>query len=170
MLVSEKESKSICDKLLSHTKADDAAVGLSSEDYSHLRFAANRFTTSGREEQASASVTVWIDQKRGSAISSDLANESLQMAVAQAEQLARLAPVDKEYLPTLGPQKYQPSGGYVDATVNVALSDRARAIDRIIRRCEKDGLIGAGFHHASGRALASATKNGNFYYRRSSLV
>src|SRR5689334_14392656 len=102
MLLSEPESKSICEKLLSYTKANDAAVGVSSEDYSHLRFAANRFTTNGREEQASASVTVWIDQKRGSAISSDLADESLKMAVAQAEQLARLAPVDKEYLPTLG--------------------------------------------------------------------
>jgi len=170
MLLSEKETKAVCDKLLSYTKADDAQVMVGSEDYSHLRFAANAFTTNGRREQASASITVWIDKKKGAANATDLEDESLKMAVAQAEQLARMAPVDKEYLPTLGAQKYKPSGGYVDATVNLALSSRAKAIDEIIRMCEKEGVIGAGFHHASGDASGSATKNGNFHYRKSSLV
>jgi len=170
MLLSEKETKAICDKLLSCTQADDAQVSVVSDDFSHLRFAANSFTTNGRREAAFASVTVWIDKKRGSANTGDLEDASLKMAVAQAEQLARMAPVDKEYLPTLGAQTYQPSGGYVDATVNLALSARARSIEEIIRMCEKDGVIGAGFHHANGSASGSATKNGNFHYRRSSLV
>ena len=72
MLLSEKETKAICEKLLNYTKADDAQVGVGSEDYSHLRFAANAFTTSGRRENATASVTVWIDKKRGSAAANDL--------------------------------------------------------------------------------------------------
>jgi len=170
MLLSEKESKSICDKLLSLTKADDAEVSVFSDDFSHLRFAANSFTTNGRREEASATVTVWIDKKRGSASASDLEEASLKMAVAQAEELARLAPVDKEYLPTLGPQKYKPSAGYVEATVNLSVSSRAKAIDQIIRSCEKEGVIGAGFHHANGTASAFGTKHSNFHYRRSSLV
>ncbi len=91
MLLSEKESKNICDKLLGLTKADDAEVSVFSEDFSHLRFAANSFTTNGRREDASATVTVWIDKKRGSASASDLEEGSLKMAVAQAEELARLA-------------------------------------------------------------------------------
>ena len=65
MLLSEKECKGLCEKLLRLTKADDAQVGVSSEDSSHLRFAANALTTSGRRENASAGVTVWIDKKRG---------------------------------------------------------------------------------------------------------
>src|SRR5258708_3779427 len=131
MLLSEKESKSICDKLLSLTKADDAEVNVFSDDFSHLRFAANSFTTNGRREDAFATVTVWIDKKRGSASASDLEERSLKMAVAQAEELALLAPVDKEYLPTLGQQKYKPSAGYVQATVNLSVSSRAKAIDQI---------------------------------------
>src|SRR6266481_5351985 len=170
MLLSEKESKSICDKLLGLTKADDAEVSVFSEDFSHLRFAANSFTTNGRREDASATVTVWIDKKRGSASASDLEEGSLKMAVAQAEELARLAPVDKEYLPTLGPQKYKSSSAYVEATVNLSVSSRAKAIDHIIQSCEKEGVIGAGFHHANGTASAFGTRHGNFHYRRSSLV
>jgi predicted Zn-dependent protease len=169
-MLTEKESKAVCDKLLGFIKADDAEVSVSSEDFSHLRFAANAFTTSGRRENATARVTVWIGQKRGSAAANDLDDASLKMAVEEAERLARLSPADKEYLPTLGPQTYQPTAGYVDATVNIALADRARAIDQIIRACEKADVIGAGFHHASGTATGSATKNGNFRYQRSSLV
>src|SRR5205085_12033931 len=114
--------------------------------------AANAFTTSGRRENASASVTVWIDKKRGSAAANDLEEASLKSAVEDAERLARISPVDREYVPTLGPQSYKPSGGYVEATVNISLSERAKAIDAIIRACEKEGVIVAGFHHDKGEA------------------
>src|SRR3989442_10617865 len=72
MLLSEQDTKAICQKLLSYTKADDAQVSVGSEDYSHLRFAANAFTTSGRREDVSASVTVWIDKKRSEEHTSEL--------------------------------------------------------------------------------------------------
>ena len=170
MLLNENESKAICDKLLGFIKADDAEVSVFSEDSSHLRFAANGFTTSGRRENATAGVTLWIDKKRGSSSANDLDDASLQTAVAEAERLARLSPVDKEYVPTIGPQRYEPTGGYVNATENISLTDRARAVDEIIRACENAGVIGAGFHHANGAAVGSASKNGNFHYQRSSLV
>src|SRR5215510_13329961 len=170
MLLSEKEAKHVCDKLLSSCKADDAEVSVSSENYSHLRFAANAFTTCGRREAASAGVTVWIGNRRGSASTTDLDGASLERAVREAEEIARISPVDKEYLPTLGPQTYRPTAGFVEATVNPSLSARARAVDEIIRACEKEGVIGAGFHHANGAAGATATKNGNFRYSRSSLA
>src|SRR5882762_6974914 len=131
MLLSEKEINSVCYQLLSHCKADDAQVSVESEDYSHLRFAANGFTTSGRHKDASASVTVWIGGKRGSASANDLDPASLRTAVEQAEQLARLSPEDKEYIPTLGPQTYKPISGYVAATANLSPDDRAKAIDSI---------------------------------------
>jgi predicted Zn-dependent protease len=169
-MLTEKQSRDLCRKLLSYVTADDAVVSVSSDDFSHLRFAANGFTTCGRREDGSAQVTVWIKKQRGSASANDLDEASLRDAVQQAEQIARLAPVDKEYLPTLGPQIYKPSSDYLDATVNLSLSHRAQAIDEIIRGCEKHGLIGAGFHHANGGTSGVATKNGNFYFERSSLA
>jgi predicted Zn-dependent protease len=170
MLLSESEIKSLCDQLLSLSKADDMEVSVESEDYSHLRFAANGFTTSGRREDVSANITVWIGGKQGSASAHDLEPASLRAAVEQAEQLARISPEDKEYVPTVGPQKYQPVSGFVDATVNLALPERAKAVDGIIQECEKEKVIGAGFHHASGSAAGFATRNGNFHYEKSSLV
>jgi predicted Zn-dependent protease len=170
MLLTEKEAREITDKLLSYVKADDATVGVGSENYSHMRFAANSFTTSGARENTTIGVTVWIDKKRGSSSTNEMDDESLRAAVAQAEQLARVSPVDREYLPTLGAQTYQAVNGYAEGTSNISLQNRARAINDVIANCEKAGVIGAGFHQARGSAAASATKNGNFNYSRSSLV
>ena len=170
MLLTENEARAICEKLLSYVKADDAAVGVGSENYGHLRFASNAFTTSGARENVNVGVTVWIDKKRGAASTNEIDDESLKATVALAEQLARISPVDREYMPTLGKQTYKPVNGYVDATSNISITARARTINDVITACEKSKVVGAGFHQARGSAGANATKNGNFSYERSSLV
>lgn len=170
MLLTESEARELSNKLLGYVKADDAAVTVGSENYSHLRFAANSFTTSGARENTTVNVTVWIDKKRGSSSTNEIDDQSLRAAVAEAETLARISPVDREYLPTLGPQTYKPVDGYAERTSNISLHDRARSINDVIASCERARVIGAGFHQARSAATASATKNGNFNYSRSSLV
>jgi predicted Zn-dependent protease len=170
MLLSEKEARGICDKLLGYVKGDDAIVSVNSEVYSHQRFAANTFTSNGRSENTTVGVTVWINQKRGASSTNENDDASLRAAVEEAERLARISPVDREYLPTLGAQTYKPTGGYSEATANIPVADRARQINTAITACEKSGVIGAGFHQARTGANASITKNGNFNYERTSLV
>ncbi|MGH9901992.1 MAG: TldD/PmbA family protein [Pyrinomonadaceae bacterium] len=170
MLLTEQEARSITQRMLGYIRADDAAVGVSSEDYSHLRFAANAFTTSGRRENRTASVSVWIDKKRGASSTNDLSDASLKAAVEQAEQIARISPVDREYLPTLGAQVYKPTHGFAAATANIPVAARAKAVGDIIAACEKANVVGAGFHQADAAAAGSATKNGNFNYQRTTLV
>ena len=169
-MLTETQARELTQKLLGYVKADDAAVNVTSENYSHLRFAANSFTTSGARENTTVGVTVWIDKKRGAATTNEIDDASLRAAVAEAETLARISPVDREYLPTLGAQTYQPINAYAEATSNISLRDRARIINDVIAQCEKSRVIGAGFHQARGLINASATKNGNFTYFPSSLV
>lgn len=170
MLLTEKEAKVFTDKILSLVAADDASVNVNSNSTSHLRFAANSFLTSGTRETRSASVTLWIGGRRGSASTNDLDDASLRAMVENAERIAKTAPPDREYMPTLGKQVYRDSGGYVEATANLALDKRAKAIANIIAECEKSKVIGAGFHSAGAQAVAFATKNGNFNFSRSTIV
>jgi predicted Zn-dependent protease len=170
MLLTEKEARAITDKLLGYVKADDCTVSVSSETYSHLRFAANSFTTNGRRENTTVNIAVWIDKKRGAASTNDTDEASLRATVEEAERLARISPVDREYLPTLAAQTYKPTNGYAEATANINVSDRARSINEVISACEKAGVVGAGFHQARGTAGAFASKRGNFAFERSSLV
>ncbi len=170
MLLTEKEAKAFCEKLLGYVKADDAEVRLGSVQYSHLRFAANTFTTSGRREDFEITTTVWVDGKKGAASTNEIDDASLGGVVLQAEELARVSPVDPEYLPTLGPQEYKPVSGYVEATASPDLTARAQAIGDVIVRCEKSGVSGAGFHQSRGEAETWASKHGNFRCTRQSLA
>ncbi|HKS26905.1 MAG TPA: TldD/PmbA family protein [Pyrinomonadaceae bacterium] len=170
MLLTEKEARAITTKMLGFTRADDATASVNSETYSHLRFAANSFLTSGRRENMTANVVVWINRKRGASSTNDLDDASLRAAVEEAERLASISPVDVEYVPSLKAQTYKPSLGYAEATANVPLADRAKAISDIIGASEKAGVLSAGFHQAQASAGAQATKNGNFDYERRSIV
>jgi len=154
MLLTEKEARAITEKMLGYTKADDASASVTSETYSHLRFAANSFLTSGRRENMNANIVVWINRKRGAASTNDLDDASLRTAVEEAERLANISPVDVEYVPTLKMQTYKPTLGYAEATANVPLADRARAISDIISSSEKAGVRSAGFHQAQASAGA----------------
>lgn len=166
MLLTEKEARELTDKILSYVKADDAQVGVSSEKVSHLRFARNAFLTSGNTVERGANVTVWIKGKRGASSTSDLSDASLKAMVEQAEQVAAISPVDREYQPTLDAQTYKPSNGFVETTANISLSNRARSIGDILKTSEKSGVISAGFHQTRAVAEAFATKNKNFGFER----
>ncbi len=170
MLLSESEVKTICQKVLGYTKADDAGVNVQSVNFSHLRFAANNFTTNGRREDVQTNVAVWVGGKRGAAGTNETDDASLEAMVRRAEDLAKLSPPDREYMPTLGAQQYKPVQGYVEATANISVAARAAAINEVIQTCEKQNVVSAGFHQAQGTAGGAATKNGNFYYERDSLV
>lgn len=170
MLFTEQDVKTLTSKILSMVKADDASVNVGSNRQSHLRFAGNNVLTSGMREGRSASVTLWIGGKRGSASTNDLDDASLKAMVDRAEAIARSAPVDREYMPTLGKQTYKPVNAYFEATANLSLADRARQIGAILSEFEKSKVIGAGFHNANAQAGGSATKNGNFEYERSTGV
>lgn len=170
MLLTEGEVKTVTEKILSMVKADDASANVGSNKQSHLRFAGNDVLTSGTREGRSASVTIWIGGKRGSASTNDLDEASLRTMVDRAETIARTAPADREYMPTLGKQTYKPVSAYVESTASLSLTDRAKQIGAVISECEKNGVIGAGFHSASSQAGGSSTKNGNFEFERSTGV
>jgi len=166
-MLSEREAKKICETLLKLTKADDAVVSVRETVESNQRFAANAFTTNGSSRERGFSVTVWIDKRQGSASGTEFEEASLRQAVEQAEHLAKLSPVDVEYLPTLGPQRYKPVKGYVSKTAEVSPAWRAKQIGAILDQCEEAKVVGAGLFRSGAYISASATRNGNFEFERS---
>ncbi len=170
MLITEKEARALCQKILNLTKADDAQVSLTSGTQTHQRFAANSFTTGGASENTGVALTVWIAKKKGIATTNDLSDAALRAMAAEAEQMARISPVDREYLPTLGAQNYRATGGYTAVTEKASPVSRAKVLAEIIAAGKKDSLQLAGLHQAADTATASATKNGNFLYDSKSRV
>jgi len=166
-MLSEREARKICDTLLKLTKADDAVVSVRESVDSNQRFAANAFTTNGSSRERGFSVTVWINKRQASASGTEFDEAAMSRAVGEAEHLAMLSPADVEYMPTLGRQKYKPVKGYVSKTAELPPSWRAKQIGAILDQCEEAKVIGAGLFQAGAYTTASATRNGNFEFERS---
>lgn len=169
-MLSESDARAIARTLLGHTTASDAEVSLETVEDGNLRFAAGAFTTSGRREDTTASVTVWIEGRKGTCSTNELDEAALRAAVREAEQIAAVSPVDKEYVPTLGPQEYKPVAAWSDATAGLSPAARARAVSEVIAACEKEKVVGAGFHETEAVAELYASRNGSVAFHRSTLA
>jgi predicted Zn-dependent protease len=170
-MLTRQEALGICETVLGHTKsagAEDAIVTLESSVESHARFADNRITTSGRSEDLDITTTVWVGRKRGAATGNDAGPEALKKMADEAVQIARISPVHREYVPTLGPVQYPEARGFATASADVDLAARAKALEAVLGACRAAKVIGAGFHTANASATAAATANGNRRYFRTS--
>jgi predicted Zn-dependent protease len=165
------EALRICETVLAQAKeagAEDTAVSLQSSIESYARFADNRITTSGRADDLDISVTVWAGGRRGAATGNDPGVDALKRLADEALRIARVSPVHREYVPTLGPLEYAESRGFAAATADVNPATRAVALDAVLAACRSAKVTGAGFHTARASVSAAATANGNRRYFRSS--
>ncbi len=168
MLTREAALK-ICETVLEHAKtagAEDAQVSLANTAESHARFADNRVTTSGRSDDLDITATVWVGRRRGSATVNDSSEAALKQLAGDAVQIARVSPVQREYVPTLGAQEYATDRGFAASTADVDVTARAQALQGILDACRAQKVTGAGFHTARASATATATANGNRRYFR----
>ena len=170
-MLNRDEALKICEAVLDHARAagaEDASVTLDNSVESHARFADNRVTTSGRSEDLDITATVWVGKRRGAATVNDSSPAALKQIAADAVQIARISPVQREYVPTLGALEYGPDRGFAAATAEPDLNARARALQGVLEACRAARVTGAGFHSARASASASATANGNRRYFRNS--
>ena len=170
-MLTREEALRICDTVLAAAKtagAEDAVVEVAGSVESHARFADNRITTSGQAENLSINATAWIERRRGSVNGNDASGDALKRMAADAVQIARVSPVHREYVPTLGPLEYAESRSFAESTERVDLNARAAALAAALDACRTAKVTGAGFHTATAAARAAATANGNRRYFRTS--
>ena len=170
-MLTRDDALKICEAVLAHARAagaDDAQVSLNSSVESHARFADNRITTSGRAEDLDVTATVWVNRRRGSSIGNDSGDAALRQLAEDATQIARVSPVQREYIPTLGPLEYAVDRGFASASADVNVTARAKALQGVLATCRSAKVTGAGFHSARGLAVAAATANGNRRYFQNS--
>ena len=126
-------------------------MSLRSSIESHARFADNRISTSGRAEDLDLTVTVWTGKRRGSITGNDASPAALAQMAADAVEIARISPVHREYVPTLGPLDYPESRGFAAATADVDVERAGAALEGVLAAC-RDGQGHRGrLPHRAGR-------------------
>ena len=118
-ILTKDEAHALLKKVLGYSKADECEVNLTGTYTSNVRYARNAVSTSGSVNQTSLVVSSAFGKKLGIATINEYDDASLEKVVRRAEELARLAPENPEYVSILGPQTYNDSHTYSASTAAV---------------------------------------------------
>lgn len=166
-LMTRDQAQRVLERVVKLSKADVIRVGLFANRQVNLRFAANQISTAGTASNETLAVTSAFGKKAGTVTTNDLSDAALERAVRASESLAKLAPENPEWLPSLGPQQYTPVNAWFDETANVSAGTRAQAAMTALGPTRSAGdLQSAGYIVANAGMNALANEAGLFAYHR----
>ncbi len=168
--LSESDAQAILKKVLGYSKAEECEATLTGSRAGNIRFARNAVSTSGAQDNLDLAVDCSFGKKSGTATINEFDDASLEKVVRRAEELAKLAPENPEYVPFLGPQKYDDPQGYFESTAKIDPEYRAKGAAASIGPCRSQKLTAAGFLQDEAGFTAIANTHGLSGYHRKSGV
>ncbi|MEO2079917.1 MAG: TldD/PmbA family protein [Leeuwenhoekiella sp.] len=169
-IYTEQEAREILEKAMSFSKADACVMNLGGSESGNIRYARNTVSTAGHQSNQSLAVVSSFGKKSGTATIDEFDDESLEKVVRRSEELAQLSPENPEYMEPLGPQTYDKSITYVDATANVTPEYRAEVAANSIKPAAEQDVTAAGFLDDGAGFSAMLNSNGLFAYNKSTNV
>jgi len=166
----EEQAKAILDKAIASSKADQCTATLTGSSGGNVRYALNEVSTSGHVSDAELAVEVAFGKRIGTATINRFDAASIEAVVRRAEELARLAPDNPEFMPAIETQRYKPSAAFVERTAKITPEYRAQVAADCIEPCRKDKLVAAGFFSDAHTIAATANSKGNFGYHESAAM
>ena len=166
----EEQAKAILDRAIGLSKADQCVATLSGSSGGNIRYALNGVSTSGHVSDAELAVEVAFGKRVGTATTNRFDDVSIVAAVRRAEELARLAPENPEFVPAIEPQVYKASNTFARTTAAITPQYRAQVAAACIEPCRRDKLVAAGFFADTQNFNAIANSKGNFGYQKSSAM
>jgi len=169
-IYTEEQAKAILDKAIKASKADECTATLSGSNGGNIRYALNSVSTSGYVSDCDLAVEVAFGKRTGTATINSFDDASIAAVVRRAEELARLAPENPEFMPAIDKQAYKASDTFVQKTADITPEYRASVAAACIEPCRKDKLTAAGFFTDGQSFSAIANSKGNFGYQKSSSM
>lgn len=165
-IFTEEQAKAILDKVIKLSKADQCTAQLTGSVDGNIRFALNNISTSGIVDNTELAVEVAFGNRVGTATINEFDDAALERVVRRAEDLARLAPENPEFMPAIDKQTYKPSPTFSPATAAITPEYRAQVAADSIKPCKAEKLIAAGFLEDGQSFVAFANSKGNSGYQR----
>ncbi|WP_020653592.1 TldD/PmbA family protein [Massilia niastensis] len=163
--LNQEQAKRICDRVIGLSKADECTVSIEGNRTGNVRFARNSVSTAGLTDDMQLFVRVAFGKRTGIAVINEFDDKSLERAVRRAEELARLAPENPEFVPAPGKQEFRSTGTYVANTAAIDPDFRAQVAATSIELARKQKLVTAGFFTDSTRFAAVANSKGVFGFQ-----
>ncbi|KGQ19351.1 TldD protein [Lysobacter dokdonensis DS-58] len=165
-ILNEEQAKAILDKVVKLSKADQCTAQLTGSADGNIRFALNNISTSGIVEDTELAVEVAFGNRVGVATINEFDDAALERVVRRAEDLARLAPENPEFMPAIEKQTYKATPTFSESIAAITPEFRAQVAADSIAPCKNEKLIAAGFLEDGQSFVAFANSKGNFGYQR----
>jgi PmbA protein len=164
MNVDEKSVRTLTEKILLYSQAEQTEVVYSRTESALTRFATNHIHQNVAESDYEVRVRAVEGKKVGVASTNRLDDASLRQVTEQALAIARLQPENPEFysLPQAG--KIVPANGYSERTAGYTPEERAKNVGTIVRLAREKGLESAGAFSTTTTELAIANSLGIFVY------
>jgi predicted Zn-dependent protease len=163
-ILTKDEAFALLKKVLSYSKADECEVNLNGTDSGNIRYARNSVSTSGKISQSTLAVSAAFGKKQGIATINEFDDASLEKVVRRAEELAKLAPENPEFMSYLEPQKYAEPVTYIPATANITPKQRTDLVAESLAVAKAAKAVAAGFLEDSSGFAAMMNSKGLFAY------
>jgi predicted Zn-dependent protease len=169
-IFTEAEARAICAKVVALSKADECTAQLSGSITGNIRFALNNVNTSGIVDNAELAVQSAFGKRVGIATINQFDDAALERVVRRAEDLARLAPENPEFMPAVPPQTYLTTATFSPATAAITPEYRAQVAADSINPCRAAKLTAAGYLEDGQSFAAFANSRGASGYQRATVL
>lgn len=158
------DARALMQKALGLSKAENCTVSLNGGREGNLRYARNSVTTAGLTENTSMTISSSFGKRTGTTQLNEFSDRAIEGAVQRAEELARLAPENPEFMPPLDPQEYVKSNGWFEATAKISPEERARWAASSITPAKAKACTAAGYLEDNAGFTALLNSKGLFSY------
>ena len=169
-IYTKEEARKILEKALSFSKADACEINIGGSESGNIRYARNTVSTAGHQSNQTLAVTSSFGKKSGVATIDEFDDASLEKVVKRSEELAQFAPENPEFMAPLGPQTYDESNSFIDATANITPEFRAKVAAASIEPASAKDVTAAGFLNDTAGFSSMLNSNGLFAYNKSTNV
>ncbi|MGE0467817.1 MAG: TldD/PmbA family protein [Nitrospira sp.] len=165
-MTSRDEFRFLSNLVFTRSCADHTIVRLRDHHAGTTRFANNQVIQNVDARRGSLAVTVAFGGQQGTASTTDFTAGAIQDTLARAEEIAKVSPIDPEYLPPPDPCVYPIRDTAKPETMGAGPPRRLEYASEAIGQCRMENLTGAGLVSSSATAVGIAADSGLFGYER----
>ena len=144
-LITQNEALESIELAIAQSQADGIFVSLSASETALSRFSENQISQNVRKNTFSLTVTSYFGKRSASASTTELDREAIAQTVARAENLARIAPEDPEWVELLPQQSYsERTPAFDSATATLSPLKKGEIIQQVCSLSKDAGVNGSG--------------------------
>lgn len=159
-MMDKEKAFEILKKGLESSQADQTELVLMGEDFSFTHFAENVISHNISRSDHTLMARAILGKKIGVAVTNRIDDESIAQMVKTAAEIASYQKDDSDFVSLPSSPPAPEVKGFYPKTFEYSPSDRAKDVERAVKRCQKQGLTGSGAFKTQTEVTAVANSLG----------